>query len=553
MLVLSLLLASAPVLEDFPPVSPGSVSPEIAGAADGTLWTVWIEKEDAPVVRAAKVKGAVWSDPITLAKGEDIVANDADIPQVAVLADGSVVVQWMTRGAGGASSMLVARSKDGRTFAKPVPLGKPSKAERGFARFWSEGGTFRAAWLEDGQLLSAPWADGKFGESTVVDARVCECCQLAVTAAAGGALIAYRDRSDDEVRDIRVVAHQGIAWDEPVSPGLEAGADAWKTPACPVNGPAIDARGGSGGRDIAVAWFSGAGEPSVKVAFSRNGGKSFGDPVRVDAGNPEGRVAVRWIDGTHALVTWVERTEDGNALFASWAKPAAAGEPAQIAAFRGGSSGSHPRLARAGEDLYLAWSDGRGDQRNPKLVRVAKLGRPDFSRARVGKAEKDAAAAAETAAAIDALRTRTRGPSGVRDGDPAPAIDGVDLEGKRVKLADFRGKVVLVSFWGSWCGPCRAEIPEHVEMRKELASKGFEIVSVNSGDSPKVARAYADELGIDYPIVVDDGISQKWRVSGFPTNVVVDKKGTIRGRTQGYSPAAIEGQRKLIEELLAEK
>lgn len=548
-LAIPLLFASAPVLEDFPPVSPGSVSPEIAGAADGSLWTVWIEREDAPVVKAARLKGTAWSEPITIAKGEDIVANDADIPQVAALGDGTVVVQWMTRVAG-ASVILVARSKDGRTFAKPVSLGKASKAERGFVRFWSEGGTFRAAWLEDGQLLSAPWADGKFAEATVVDPRVCECCQLAVSAAGGSALIAYRDRSDDEVRDIRVVAHQGIAWDEPVSPG----ADAWKMPACPVNGPALDVRSGSGGgRDVAVAWFTGAGEPSVKIAFSRNAGKTFGEPVRVDAGNPEGRVAVRWIDGTHALVTWVERTEDGNALFASWAKPGSAGEPAQIAAFRGGRSGSHPRLARAGDDLFLAWSDGRGDARNPKLVRIAKLGRPDFSRARESKAGKDARAAAETAAAIDALRTRTKGPAGVRDGDPAPAIDGKDLEGKPVRLADYHGKVVLVSFWGSWCGPCRAEIPEHVEMRKALAAKGFEIVSVNSGDSPKVARAYADELGIDYPIVVDDGISQTWRVGGFPTNVVVDKKGIIRGRTQGYSPAAIEGQRKLIEELLDEK
>lgn len=227
-----------------------------------------------------------------------------------------------------------------------------------------------------------------------------------------------------------------------------------------------------------------------------------------------------------------------------------------IAAFRGGSSTSHPRLARAGDDLFLAWSDGRGDQRSPKLVRVAKLGRPDFTRTRVEKpdaATVAAQAATEAAAAIEAMQSRTKGPAGARTGDPAPALDGVDIEGKRVKLADYAGKVVLVSFWGSWCGPCRAEIPEHVEMREDLHGKGFEIVSVNSGDSAAVARQYASEMGMGYPIVVDGGISQKWRVAGFPTNVVVDKKGVIRSRTQGYSPDALEAQRKLIEELLAEK
>src|SRR5207253_7121751 len=140
-------------------------------------------------------------------------------------------------------------------------------------------------------------------------------------------------------------------------------------PACPVNGPAIDARG----KDVAVAWYSGSGpDAAVGVAFSKNQGKSFGAAVRMDAGKPEGRVAVRWLDAAHALVTWVERTDDGNALWASWASPdGKAGEPAMIAAFRGGASGTHPRLAKAGEDLWLAWSDGRGDARSPKLVRIA--------------------------------------------------------------------------------------------------------------------------------------------------------------------------------------
>lgn len=550
-LALPLLLASAPVFEDFPPVGPGSVSPEIAGATDGALWASWIEREKSPAVKVARLKGGVWTEPVTVASGEEILVNDADIPQVAVLADGSIVVQWMARGEDGAASLLVARSKDGRTFAKAVPLGKPSRAERGFARFWSEGGTFRAAWLEDGRLLSAPWGDGAFAEPTVVDPRVCECCQLAVTVSKGRALIAYRDRSEEEVRDVKVLAHQGISWEEPVG----AGDEGWKMPACPVNGPAIDARG----KNVALAWFTGAGdEPAVKIAFSKNEGRSFGAAVRVDAGKPEGRVAVRSLDARHALVTWVERTEDGNALYAAWARnDGTSGEPAMIAAFRGGSSTSHPRLARAGDELFLAWSDGRGEGRSPKLVRVAKLGKPDYSRVRSkgrASAAQEAAeeTAAETAAAIEALRSRNKGPTGVRTGDPAPPLDALDLDGKRVKLADYEGKVVLVSFWGTWCPPCRAEIPEHVEMREALQAKGFEILSVNSGDSPGVARAFAEEHGMKYPIVADDGISRAWRVAGFPTNVIVDRKGTIRGRTQGYSASTLQKQRALVEELLAE-
>lgn len=541
----AVLLASAPMFEDFPPVGPGSVSPEIAGAADGTLWASWIEKEgEANAVRVARVKGGSWTDPVTVQSAASVVANDADIPQIAALADGSVIVQWMERVPGEGMTLLVARSKDGRTFAKPAPLGRPSKSERGFARFWSEAGSFRAAWLEDGKLLSAAWGEGAFGEATVVDEKVCECCQLAVAPANGGGVIAYRDRTDDEVRDVKVVTHAGIEWGDPV----ETGREGWKIPACPVNGPAIDVQK----KDAVVAWFSGAGEDaSVKVAFSRNQGKTFGAAIQVDAGKPEGKVAVRWIDAGHALVTWVERTEDGNALWAAWAAPdGKAGEPAMIAAFRGGTSASHPRLARAGADTWLAWSDGRGDARSPKLVRIAKLGKPDYTRVR---GVRERAAAQEAADAISLLKEKRKGPAGAREGDPAPALEGVDLDGKKVTLADFKGKVVLVSFWGTWCPPCRAEIPEQVAMREALHAKGFEILSVNSGDSPKVARAYAEEEGIQYPIVLDDGISQKWRVSGFPTNVIVDRKGVIRGRTQGYSASAVDQQRKLVETLLEEK
>jgi peroxiredoxin len=166
---------------------------------------------------------------------------------------------------------------------------------------------------------------------------------------------------------------------------------------------------------------------------------------------------------------------------------------------------------------------------------------------------REKAVAEQAADAVAAIKEKRKGPAGSREGDPAPAIEGVDLDGKKVTLADLKGKVVLISFWGSWCPPCRAEIPEHVDMREALRAKGFEVLSVNSGDSPKAARAFAEEHGIEYPIVIDDGISQKYRVSGFPTNLVVDRAGVIRDRSQGYSPAHLEEQRKLIEKLLEEK
>lgn len=536
----ALVLAAVPLAEDYPPVSPGSVSPELAGASDGTLWVTWVETSPSPTLLVARrAAGGSWSEPVTIAKGAALVANDADVPQVAALADGSVVVQWAERGEGGTTVLKVARSKDGETFAAPVVLGRASKGERGFVRFLEGGGALRAVWLDDGKLLSAPWASGKFGEAVEIDPRVCECCQPAVASSPAGGLVAYRDRSADEIRDVSVVRTTWVSWEDPVA----LGPDGWKTPSCPVSGPALDLLE----RRAAAAWFTAAGEePRVLVAFSGDEGRTFGKPVRVDAGSPEGRVAVRWVDASHALVTWVERTEQGNALFATWAKPdGSAGDAQMVAAFRGGSAASFPRLARAGKELWLAWSDGRGDTRSPKLVRIAKVaGRPDLGRKRRVPPEMSARAAGLLKSGADTDRV------GVRKGQIAPDIDGRDFDGKGLTLSELRGKVVLISFWGSWCGPCRDEVPEHVAMREALAAKGFEIYSVNSGDGKEEALSFAEEFGIRYPIVVDDGISTAWRIAGFPTNVIVDREGRIAYRSQGWSPGAVARQREIVEGLL---
>lgn len=534
-------LAAVPLAEDYPPVSPASVSPELAGASDGTLWVSWVETSPQPALLVAKRKGTSWTEPVTVAKGEKLVVNDADVPQVAALADGSVVVQWAERGEGGTTVLQVARSRDGAKFGAPVALGRAGPGERGFVRFLSGGGGFRAVWLEDGKLLTAPFADGKFGEPVEIDGRVCECCQPAVASAPGQGLVAYRDRSDAEVRDISVARTAWVSWDDPVA----LGPDGWKTPSCPVNGPALDLLG----RTAVAAWFTAAGEqPRVQVAFSKDDGRSFGKPIQVDAGAPEGRVAVRFVDATHALVTWVERTEEGNALYAAWAKPdGSAGEPQRVAAFRGGRTTSFPKLARAGKELWLAWSDGRGEKRSPKLVRVSKIaGKADLTR-------KRRAAPQISAQAADLLKSGMFDTEreGVRKGQIAPEIEGRDFDGTSVTLSALRGKVVLISFWGTWCGPCREEIPEHVAMREALAAKGFEIYSVNSGDTKEQALAFAEEMGIRYPIVVDDGISNRWRIAGFPTNLILDREGKIAYRSQGWSPGAVAKQRAVVEELLA--
>ena len=144
-------------------------------------------------------------------------------------------------------------------------------------------------------------AGGNLDHEALLDERVCDCCGVdAVRDERGDVMVVYRDRSEGEVRDVSWVRWNGRAW----SPPRPVFNDGWKIDGCPVNGPAVDSRGDR----TAVTWFTLGRDdtPQVKLAFTRPGGRSFEAPIRVDAGNPEGRVDVIVRESGDAWVLWLE-------------------------------------------------------------------------------------------------------------------------------------------------------------------------------------------------------------------------------------------------------
>ncbi len=147
-------------------------------------------------------------------------------------------------------------------------------------------------------VLQGGVRDGKMAGDEKIDGRVCSCCQTDAALAAAGPVIAYRDRSGEEVRDVSVIRRIAAGWSQPV----RVHADNWKIPGCPVNGPAIAAAG----RRVAVAWFTAAPpNPRVQAAFSEDGGATFGPAVVVDGDKPFGRVDLALDGNGDALVTWL--------------------------------------------------------------------------------------------------------------------------------------------------------------------------------------------------------------------------------------------------------
>jgi len=123
-------------------------------------------------------------------------------------------------------------------------------------------------------------------------------------------------------------------------------------------------------------------------------------------------------------------------------------------------------------------------------------------------------------------------------GKPAPEIVGVDLEGKPMKLSDFRGKVVLLSFWETSCGPCLKFAPRERALLERFGPKSFTIVGIDSDEDPQLGQKTAQEHGMTWPCFRDNlgpgrAITKDWHNIGFPMLYVIDQQGIIRRRWLG--------------------
>ena len=141
-----------------------------------------------------------------------------------------------------------------------------------------------------------------------------------------------------------------------------------------------------------------------------------------------------------------------------------------------------------------------------------------------------------------ARNNRANGPAkGQLIGNVAPDFELQTLDGKNLKLSDFRGKAVLLNFWATYCGPCKIEMPWFVELQKEYGPQGFQIVGVANDDASTedIAR-FAKEMGINYPILIGkDSVSDSYKVSVLPTTFFLDRDGKLIAREFGLQSRSV--------------
>lgn len=359
------------------PAAERSVGPSFATGPDGTIWLSWVEGGRAGrpnALRLARFDPAAraWDAAHAVVADGTVTTNPVDFPQLAVDGRGRTFALW-TDGHGGA--FFSTSDHAGATWRTPQP----------WVRDGHEVEKFSLARLADGRVLVA-WLDGRARragghvqqlyarilgapENTDqrIDASVCDCCQTSLTPFLdGGARVAYRGRTADDVRDILTARYRGNAWDEP----RLLNADDWRVNACPVKGPRVS----SDGSRIAVAWFTAANnEPRVNVSFSPDAGERWLMPLRVDHGHPAGHVDTVLLRDSTLLVTWLEG--DGSVWLRRVSPDFAVNGELELAGPHAAATAGVPRMVlrrdyaggQAGAQVLVAFARGGGGIRSVQV------------------------------------------------------------------------------------------------------------------------------------------------------------------------------------------
>ncbi|GEL04014.1 peroxiredoxin [Rummeliibacillus stabekisii] len=120
-------------------------------------------------------------------------------------------------------------------------------------------------------------------------------------------------------------------------------------------------------------------------------------------------------------------------------------------------------------------------------------------------------------------------------GDDAPNFSLVDLNGKTHKLSDYKGQGVLLNFWGTWCKPCKKEMPAINDQYKEFKDQGIQILGINIAQSELEVTSFTDKLGVEFPIVIDKtrSVMRAYNVDPLPATILINKDGKIENIITG--------------------
>ena len=364
------------------PATDSSAEPFLFTDKNGLVYLSWIEKKGKEnFLKFSTWVNDKWTTPNLISSGKNWFVNWADYPLLSADAGGHLIAHFLEKSDTAKFTYdvkMISSADSGKSWSHSKVLHDDGKkAEHGFVSMIPYKDQFFVSWLDGRKTAQEGEASshtGHHGEMTVraalinkdgsktndweLDGRVCDCCQTTAAITSNGPIVVYRDRSDDEIRDMSIVRYIDGVWTSPktIFP------DNWKIKGCPVNGPRADAIG----NHLAIAWFSmPEKEGQVQVIFSDDGGATFNKPIRIDEGKTIGRVDVVMLNDKSAIVSWLEgSTIKAVKVYTDGTKDASV----MIASSSESRSSGFPQMTISGNKLIFAWTDDK-----MKTISVASL------------------------------------------------------------------------------------------------------------------------------------------------------------------------------------
>jgi len=363
-----------------------SSEPQMTVSSRGVLLS-WVEPADKTAsLKFSERTPSGWSEAKQVASGASWFLSYADMPTVMRMRDGTLVSNWYlsTNPIAEGYDILLASSKDeGKTWSKPQkPHRDKTKTQHGFvSMFEPPSGGLGLVWLDArdqennttdpeggsiGLYAAAFDASLKQTAETMVNARVCECCSTAAAVTDEGVITAFRDRSEKEIRDIAVTRLENGKWSDPKT----VHDDNWEVDSCPVNGPAISARG----RQVAVAWFNAKDNKGRSfAAFSSDAGRTWSQPIALEDKVSRGYVGIDLLDDGSAVASWVEFDGGRSQFKVRRVEPSGARSASMTIANGEGGVIGYPRVARSGGELVFVWTEGKDEEAQHVKGAVARV------------------------------------------------------------------------------------------------------------------------------------------------------------------------------------
>ncbi len=348
------------------------------------LFMSWVEKHDTvTTLKYANYIADVWSEPKEISSGTDWFVNWADYPTISEN-NGNVLSSLLQKSASGTYTYdirLNLFSNETNSWKNNFLLNLDgTQSEHGFVSMLPyKNDSFFVTWLDGRTTVNVSkgkeqmtlrgaiiTSEGKIEKDLLLDNRTCDCCNTAAAMTPDGPVVVYRDRSQEEIRDIAIVRRVNGSWTEPQI----VFEDNWYIPGCPVNGPEID----SFESNLALAWFTAANDnPKVQVAFSEDNGKAFGLPFRIDNGNAIGRADIVMLDRKSAAVLWMEPSGVDTVIrLVKVSSNGTINEPITISKTRSERASGFPQLEILGDKLFVAWTSLENEIPTIKIVSVLK-------------------------------------------------------------------------------------------------------------------------------------------------------------------------------------